>query len=158
MNHATKWKLAQLNIARMMYAPDGPEMQEFNDAVDSVNAHADASPGFEWRLVSGDAASGNDLVFNDPTWLVNMSVWADLESLLAFVRSDLHLSVMKRRREWFRSTSAPTMVLWWVPAGHIPTVAEAQERLEALREKGPSAYSFGFSETFPAPLAGSKPI
>jgi len=147
------WNLAQLNIAKMMYVPDGPEMQDFNAALDSVNAHADASPGFAWRLVSGETDSGEDLVFDDPTWLVNMSVWTELEALLAFVRSDLHRSIMKRRREWFEPISEETMVLWWVPAGHVPTVAEAQERLEALRKNGPTAYAFGFSAAFPAPCA-----
>jgi hypothetical protein len=153
MEKGTDWNLAQLNIAKMMYGADDPEMQDFNAALDTVNAYADASPGFAWRLVSDGEEFPDDLVFNDPAWLVNMSVWADLDALLFFIRSDLHLSIMKRRSEWFQSINEATMVLWWVPEGHVPTVAEAQERLEALRKNGPSANAFGFATTFPAPRA-----
>lgn len=147
------WNLAQLNIAKMIFDPDGPEMQDFNDALDPVNALGEASRGFVWRLKSDEEIPQEDLIFDDPSWIVNLTVWKDLHSLMAFVRSDLHLSIMKRRREWFPALSEATMVLWWVPEGHIPTVAEAQERLEALRKNGPSEYAFGFSEGFPAPAS-----
>ena len=117
-----------------MYDPDGPEMQDFNDALDSVNALADRSEGFVWRLVSDPDNQQADLVFNADTWLVNLSVWKGLDQLLSFIRSDLHLSVMRRRQEWFIPQNEATMVLWWIPEGHIPTVQEAQERLLALRK------------------------
>jgi len=145
------WQLAQLNIAKMMYAPDSPEMQDFNNALDTVNGSADASPGFVWRLESDAEKLADDLIFNDPGWLVNMSVWNELESLLSFVRSDLHLAIMRRRREWFESIDEATMVLWWVPAGHQPTVAEAQARLEWLRGNGSSIFAFSFSQPYPSP-------
>ena len=114
-------------------------------------ALGEASRGFVWRLKSDEEIPKENLIFDDPSWIVNLAVWKNLDSLMAFVRSDLHLSIMKRRREWFSAISEATMVLWWVPEGHIPTVAEAQERLEALRKNGPSEYAFGFSEGFPAP-------
>ena len=130
------WKLAQLNIARMLYEPDGPEMQDFNDALESVNAIAEASPGFVWRLVSGEVTPEEELIFDDPAYLVNLSVWNSLEELLAFVRSGPHLAIMRRRREWFESGEAATLVLWWIPEGHTPSVLEAQARLERLRGSG----------------------
>lgn len=145
------WNLAAFNIAKMMFDSDGPEMQDFNDALDPVNGLADASPGFVWRLVSGDEPRAEDLVFGDPSWLVNLSVWDDLDTLMDFVRSDLHLSIMTRRREWFRPLVEATMVLWWIPDGRLPNVAEAQQRLEALRRNGPSAQAFSFSSAFPPP-------
>jgi len=104
-----------------------------------------------WRLESEEENPQDDLVFNDPSWLVNLSVWENLDALTAFIRSELHLSIMKRRREWFRSQDEATMVLWWVHDGCLPTVAQAREKLEALRENGPSAAAFGFSDPFPAP-------
>lgn len=145
------WNLAELNIAKMMFEPDSHEMQDFNDALDTVNALAEASPGFVWRLISDDENPGDDIVFDDPSWLVNLSLWENLDALTDFIRSDLHLSIMRRRREWFEPLGEATMVLWWVPAGHLPTVAEAQARLEALRKNGPSHHAFGFSQPFPAP-------
>jgi hypothetical protein len=145
------WHLAQLNIAKMMYAPDSREMQDFNNALDTVNASAETKPGFVWRLESDPDESEGDLIFNDPGWLVNMSVWNELGSLLSFVRSDLHLAIMKRRREWFEPIDDATMVLWWIPAGQHPTVAEAQARLEWLRENGSSTFAFSFSQPYPSP-------
>ena len=145
------WNLAELNIAKMMYAPDGPEMQDFNDALDSVNALADGSEGFVWRLVSDPDDAHAELVFGDGSWLVNLSVWCGVDDLMAFVRTDLHLSVMRRRSEWFAPQAEATMVLWWIPEGHVPTVQEARERLLALRADGPSQSAFGFSETWPPP-------
>lgn len=149
------WNLAELNIAKMMYEPDGPEMQDFNDALDSVNALADRSEGFVWRLVSDPDSQQADLVFNDDTWLVNLSVWKGLDQLMSFIRSDLHLSVMRRRQQWFAPQDEATMVLWWIPEGHVPTVQEAQERLLALRANGPSQHAFGFSDTREPP--GEEP-
>jgi heme-degrading monooxygenase HmoA len=145
------WQLAQLNIARMRFEADAAEMKDFNDALDRVNASADSSPGFIWRLVSGDGDPDDEIVFDDPSWLVNLSVWENLDSLLAFVRSELHLSIMRRRREWFDAVDAATLVLWWVPEGHRPDVAEAQRRLRRLRDHGPSAEAFGFGQPFPPP-------
>jgi heme-degrading monooxygenase HmoA len=145
------WNLAELNIAKMMFEAEGSEMRDFNEALDPVNALADASPGFVWRLESNGDSPEDDLVFNEELWLVNLSVWESLEALTSFIRSDLHLSIMKRRQEWFESLADATMVLWWVPEGTLPSVAEAQKRLEALRNNGPSPYAFSFSESFPAP-------
>jgi hypothetical protein len=145
------WNLAELNIAKMKFEPESPEMQDFNDAIDSVNTLADASPGFVWRLESDGENPQEDLVFNDPSWLVNLSVWENVDALMAFIRSDLHLSIMKRRREWFQSIDEATMVLWWVPAVHVPGVAEAQKKLEALRKNGATENAFGFATIFPPP-------
>lgn len=145
------WQLAQLNIARMKYDPDGSEMDDFNQALDPVNASAEASEGFVWRLQSGEEESEDEQVFGDPGWLVNLSVWEDLDSLLSFVRSERHLSIMQRRREWFAAVEEATLVLWWIPADRIPTVAEAQERLEALRRQGHSPFAFGFNHVYPRP-------
>lgn len=143
------YHLAHLNIARMKFGWDDPAMKDFMDALDPVNAVADASPGFVWRLV--EETPGEALVWNDPDWLVNVSVWESLEALKAFVRSELHLAVMRRRRDWFTETVEAYTVLWWVPAGLVPTVQEAQARLELLRERGPSPEAFNFSDPFPAP-------
>ena len=147
---AGRYQLAHLNIARMKYGYEDPEMQDFVDQLDPVNATADASPGFVWRLEEeGDPAQY--LIWDDPGWLINISVWQDVESLRAFVRSRLHAAVMKRRREWFTPSAEAYTVLWWVPAGHRPTVAEAQDRLERLRADGPTPDAFNFVRTFPPP-------
>lgn len=147
---AGRYQLAHLNIARMKYGYEDPEMQDFVDQLDPVNATADASPGFVWRLVE-EGDPGQHLIWDDPEWLINISVWEDVDSLKAFVRSHLHAAVMKRRREWFNPTLEAYTVLWWVPAGHQPTVAEAQARLEKLRARGPTPGAFNFVRTFPPP-------
>jgi hypothetical protein len=142
--------LAQLNIARMKYAPDASEFADFVAALEPVNASADSSPGFVWRLVSEDNDSSDLAAFEAQGWLVNMSVWEKLEDLKSFIRSPAHLAVMKRRAEWFRKVEV-YMCLWWVPVGHLPGFSEARSRLEHLRLNGPTVESFNFARSFPPP-------
>ena len=47
--------------------------------------------------------------------------------------------------------------LWWIPAGHIPSVDEAKERLARLERDGPMPFVFAFQQPFP-PEAGSKAL
>jgi hypothetical protein len=138
-------QLAQLNIARLFAPIDSPELADFVANLDRINALAEESPGFVWRLQTeeGDATSidyfGNDII-------VNMSVWTDIESLKKFVYDSSHIDIMRRRQEWFEKTRERYMVLWWIPEGHIPTLTEAEEKLERLKEDGPTAEAFTFRE------------
>jgi hypothetical protein len=135
--------------------PGGPVLAEFMAALDPVNAVADSSPGFVWRLQTEDGNATAIRAFDEDT-MVNMSVWESLEALRAFVYSNrAHLDIMRRRREWFENHAEAFQVLWWVPAGHVPTVAEAEERLRVLRDHGPSAEAFTFRRHFPPPAAES---
>jgi hypothetical protein len=149
---AASFHLAQLNIGVPRGPIDSPVMREFHEALAPVNAVADASPGFVWRLQTeeGDATALHP--FGDERLLLNMSVWESLEDLRAFVyTSHAHPSFMRRRREWFQKMDQAFMVLWWVPAGHIPPIAEAEQRLELLRAIGPSRDAFTFRRHFPPP-------
>ncbi len=149
--------LAQLNISRML-APtiDHPVMADFVAQLDTINALAEQSDGFIWRL-TGD---GNDATslrpFDDERIIVNMSVWASLEQLQNFVFKSMHTAVMRDRKKWFekpgKTTPYPILtVLWWIPAGHIPTVDEAKERLAHLNEHGPGPAAFTFRDVWPEP-------
>lgn len=141
--------LAQLNIARWAI-PDGhPGRAEFESLIDGVNAAADAAPGFVWRLQSDE---GNALSFrflNDPDLIVNLSVWESWEHLKAFTYQADHLGVFRRRSEWFTEPDEAVFVLWWVPAGHVPDLDEAGERLTRLRDEGPSPEAFTPAQRFP---------
>lgn len=145
------YHLAQLNIAQMKYSWDSKEMDDFNRQLDPVNAVADQSPGFVWRLESDEGNAIEYQIFDDPGYLVNMSVWESLEYLNQFVRVPIHMDVMKSRMQWFEKMESASMVLWWVPAGHHPDVAEAQERLEYLRSHGPGEKAFTFRSSFDSP-------
>jgi heme-degrading monooxygenase HmoA len=143
--------LAQLNVALPREPLDSPRLADFMAALDPVNELADASPGFVWRLQTEDGNATAIRAFGGDT-MVNMSVWESLEALRAFVYSNRgHLDVMRRRREWFEEHVEAFQVLWWVPAGHIPAVAEAEERLLLLRARGPSPEAFTFRRHFPPP-------
>ena len=147
----TRWHIAQLNVGRTVAPTNSPQLAEFMGKLDEINALADAASGFVWRLQS-DSGNATDIqVSEDPYFLVNMSVWATIESLFEFVYRTAHTAVMVRRRQWFERPTEAHMVLWWVPAGHIPTVAEALERLDHLRRNGPSAHAFTFSRRYPPP-------
>jgi hypothetical protein len=145
--------LAQVNVARFAFPPDAPELRAFFAKLASINALADNAPGFVWRLV-GEGDDATDLRPDpaDAELLINMSVWVDLPSLAAFVYRSDHVTVMRRRREWFGAMDL-YMALWWVPADHRPTPLEALIRLRHLRDHGPTATAFTFRDPFPQPMA-----
>ena len=148
------WQLAQMNLSRLLEPVDSPRLQPFVARLAEVNALAEGSPGFVWRQVDGDEP-GNNLgtrPFGDDI-LVNLSVWRDVEALVAFVYRTAHGTVMRRRDEWFHPAVEPMTVLWWIPAGHRPTVAEAGQRLQSLRERGPAPEAFSLRQRFPPPVS-----
>ncbi|MEO4046738.1 DUF3291 domain-containing protein [Pseudomonas sp. CAU 1711] len=146
----SRHQLAQLNIVTLREPLEAPGMADFVANLERINALAETSPGFVWRLQdeAGDATAlrpfGEDV-------LVNMSVWADVQSLSDYVYKSAHAEMLKRRREWFDKAGQAHMVLWWVPTGHRPSPGEAAERLAHLREHGPSAHAFVFRHAFAAP-------
>jgi Domain of unknown function (DUF3291) len=149
-------ELAQLNIGIIRGPMDSPVMADFAAQLDRINALAERTPGFVWRLQTeaGDATAIRPFEDNE-NMLVNMSVWRDVEALNGYVYQSAHVELMRRRREWFERMDAPFMVLWWVPAGHRPSVDEAIARLELLRARGPTAQAFTFRTAYPAPAIGA---
>lgn len=144
------YQLAQLNIAKMKYPAEAPEMAEFMNNLERINELAEQSPGFIWRLQTEEGdATGID--FFGPDILVNMSVWKDSKSLHDYVYRTSHARIMSRRKEWFERFEDSYTVLWWITAGDIPTLDEANEKLELLRALGPTAAAFSFKQTFDAP-------
>jgi hypothetical protein len=150
--------LAQLNVGRALTPLDSPGMAEFMDLLEPINALADRAPGFVWRLQDDEGTGATGIkVTDDDQFIVNMSVWESIESLWAFVYDAEHLHVMRRRREWFERHAEPFMVLWWVPAGHVPTVEEAMARLARLQEGGPTPEAFTFKVRFDPPGGEAAP-
>jgi hypothetical protein len=143
--------LAQINVARMRAPLEDPVMEGFRSQLDSVNAVADAAPGFVWRLQTEDGDATALRPYDDPMVLVNMSVWESLEHLHAYVYQGAHVGPLRDRREWFLPYDGPMLALWWIPAGHIPTVAEGKAKLDELRRLGPTPAAFTFRKPFPAP-------
>jgi hypothetical protein len=146
------FELAQLNIARLKAPIESPLLADFVANLDRINAIAEASDGFKWRLITDDGNATSPRPFGDDV-IVNMSVWRDLEALRNYVHHSAHVEIMKRRREWFARAAEAYAVLWWVAAGHRPTVSEAAGRLENLRRYGSSPAAFTFGKAFPAPDA-----
>ncbi len=147
------YQLAQFNIAQFRRPMEHPDNAVFINNIDRVNTVAETQPGFIWRLVGeGGPDNAQDVkAYEDTDTVVNMSVWEDQQALENFVfRNENHLSIMRRRREWFDKIDV-YIVLWWVKAGHQPTVEEAKERLQQLRDKGPTVNAFTFRSSFPAP-------
>lgn len=147
------YELAQLNIGIIKGPMDSPVMAEFAANLERINALAERSPGFVWRLKTeaGDATALRP--FEDENMLVNMSVWQDVESLSQYVYRSGHVEVMRRRREWFERMGQAFLVLWWVPRGYRPSVPEAIARLETLRRLGPGPEAFTFRQAYPPPDA-----
>jgi len=141
-------KLAQLNIALAKYALDAPEIKDFVDNLDLVNGIAESSEGFVWRLKDESGDATNIKAFDDPNMIVNMSVWDSVDSLKNFMFRTHHRDFMRRKNEWFHRLAEDTYVLWWVEDDHIPSLDEAIERLEHLREVGDTPYAFTFKTNF----------
>jgi hypothetical protein len=142
------WHLAQLNVGRLLAPLESETLAGFVAALEPINALADGHPGFVWRLQTdaGDATSIRPT--DDDLFLVNMSVWSSLQTLRAFVYTTAHVDVLRQRRDWFERLATSHMVLWWVPAGHIPTVEEALAHLDRLRRDGPTPAAFTFRAPF----------
>lgn len=145
------YHLATSNVSRMLAGYEDAIMAGFVERLEPVNAIADASPGFVWRYESDDIEPEEVQVFDDKLILFNMSVWESVETLEKFAYQSLHLEVLQKKSNWFeRSTRAP-LVLWWVQAGHIPSVPEAKERFDLLWRDGPTPAAFTFKKRFPPP-------
>lgn len=145
------YHLAQINIGRLVAPLGDPRIAEFVAQLAPINALADEAPGFVWRLQS-DSGNATDIAYNDdPSIMVNMSVWESLEALRNYVYKSDHMKVLRDRAKWFEKMDKPYYCLWWIPAGHIPTVAEGRERLEHYQKHGATPYSFWFSQLFPQP-------
>ena len=143
--------LAQVNIARAKAPLDSPIMQGFVDQLDHINRLAEASHGFVWRLQTEEGDATALKVFDDELIIVNVSVWDSFESLKNYVYTGDHLSVLKDKKHWFEQASAPTLALWWIAAGHLPTIEEAKRALATLTTQGSCAEAFTFAKPFPAP-------
>jgi hypothetical protein len=129
-------------------------MAGFMALIEPVNAMADAAPGFVWRLQDGDGPGATALRPCGPDIMVNMSVWQSLEALQDFTyRIGAHLDAMRMRREWFHKMAEQHLVLWWVPAGHLPGIDEALHRLDLLRRHGPGPLAFTFREPCDPPVS-----
>lgn len=154
------FQLAELNVAQPLAPVDSPLLADFNAQLDTVNAAAEAADGFVWRLQDEDGNATSFRAFDSETMLINLSVWESIEALRAFVygavAEGLHKGVMRRRAEWFESAAQEHLVLWWLPAGELPDLAEAERRLLLLRERGPTPEAFSFRQSFDAPAPAAE--
>jgi hypothetical protein len=146
----SKYHLAQVNIGRIKTPLDHPTMSGFMKRLDELNALADRSPGFVWRLQTGE---GNATYFrpydHDDRILLNMSVWESIESLKNYVYRTSHADLLRQRHEWFEKFAGTYAALWWVPQGHRPSLDEAKQRIAYLDQHGPTEFAFTFKTTFP---------
>lgn len=147
----SQYHLAQLNIANAKASMDSSVMEGFVSRLDEIHALSDSADGFIWRWESGSADSSVVEVFGDPLLLVNLSLWESVETLKHFVYKTVHIELIRDREAWFDKMPEMHQAVWWVPAGHIPSVAEAKQKLDLLRREGPTDSAFSMSKPFPMP-------
>jgi Domain of unknown function (DUF3291) len=146
------WHVAQYNVATLVAPLDDPQLNDFRANLKPINELGDRSPGFVWRHQNADGNSTGTRVGDDPLVVINFSVWESIESLFEYTYHSDHVEVFRRRRDWFKDHFGQHyLAMWWVQAGHIPTVAEAEERLAHLKAHGPTPYAFTMKQRFPAP-------
>ncbi len=141
--------LAELNVGRLIAPPDDPKVAEFMQALDRVNGLGKRMPGFVWMMEgSGVPGMGNteNMIGGDPQRIANLTVWEDVASLEAFVWNTVHRQFYDRRAEWFEVLGEMHFVMWWIPAGSRPTLTEALQKLDDLRQNGPSERAFGWAD------------
>jgi hypothetical protein len=149
---AMTWHLAQLNIGRLRAPVEDPATAEFMANLDPINALAEATPGFVWRLQTDEGNATAIRAFEgDDLMILNMSVWESIESLADYVYRSDHTPFLRRRGEWFERLQEVYLVLWWIPAGTRPTIDEALGKLDHLKVFGPTAEAFTFRRPFPSP-------
>ena len=145
-----EWHIAQMNVGTALFPLDDPRLADFMNQLDEVNALAEASPGFVWRLKADDGNATSIKASDDPKFIVNMSVWQSVESLFDYVYKTAHRLVMARRREWFDRPVEAYQVLWWVEPGTAPSVADGLARLrhletgDASQDMRPEPYCVGW--------------
>ncbi len=145
--------LAQMNVGTILYDLTDPRMKGFVDNLERINALAEASLGFVWRLQDEAGDATGIQVTDDPRFIVNLSLWETAEALFDFVYRSAHTGIMAQRRQWFLRPADAFQVLWWLPAGEVPTVEAGLARLQRLRDLGPTPEAFTFKQRFPAPGA-----
>lgn len=147
-----KYHLAQINIAKLLKPIDHPQIADFVNQLDEINALADDSEGFVWRLK--DEGSNNVTEIESPfddNLIVNMSVWENAEMLKNYIYNSGHIKVFMCRKEWFDKPTNAHMALWWIEAGTIPTLEEAKAKLALIDKSGATQDSFLFHKVFDAP-------
>lgn len=143
--------IAQVNVARMIAPLDSETMAGFVAQLAPVNAIAGRWPGFVWRLQTEDGDATSVQAFDDAAVIVNLSVWETVEALREFTYKSGHRESLRQRAEWFEKAKEHYFALWWIPAGHIPSVEEAREKLEH-RRYGDTPAAFSFARIFPPEL------
>jgi len=149
-------QLAQLNIAHLNAPLDSPALSDFVDNLERINALAEKSDGFVWRLQTEDGNATSISYFGTQV-IPNLTVWKDIDSLHYFVYRTAHTQIMSRRKEWFERISEAYQVLWWVPEGHRPSLQEADAKLQQLRSNGAGPEAFTFKQSFTAPDSRDTP-
>jgi hypothetical protein len=148
------YHLAQINVGRLRAPIDDPQIAEFADALDEINAIADAAEGFVWRLQTDAGNATGIQTTDDPLFLINMSVWETADALFEYVYRSEHVDFMRKRSDWFERMAEPHMCLWWIAAGEAPTPAEGLRRLDQFRRHGPTEDAFSFRRQYPKPGKG----
>lgn len=142
------YHLAEVNIGRILGEMDSPVMAEFAANLNRINALAEGSEGFIWRLKDDSNNATSIPVTEDRFLILNMSVWRNIDDLFAYTYRTAHAEYVRRRAEWFERLKEMHMAFWYVPEGHVPTVTEAMDRIARIRELGPSPYAFTFKRRF----------
>jgi len=142
---APEMHLAELNIGRLIAPREDPRVADFMSNLDRINGLGKRMPGFVW-MMEGEEGEGNTAtaIDGDPQFIPNLTVWESKSQLETFVFDTLHAKFMDRRAEWFEILGDMYFVMWWVPQGHRPTLAEALGRLDHLRIHGDSDHAFGW--------------
>lgn len=144
----TTYHIAQINIARLKYSLDDLRVVDFVNNLDRINTLAESYPGFVWRLKDDTGNATAIKIYDDPLMIVNMSVWTSIEKLFGYTFRSDHIDVFRRSGEWFEKHKSANLALWWIHSGSFPSVKEGKQKLDYIRENGPTPLAFTFKKQF----------
>jgi GNAT superfamily N-acetyltransferase len=133
--------VAQLNVATLREALSHPDTREFQQGLAPVNALAESTPGYVWRLQSDEGDATSIKVATDPNTIINLTVWDSMEALFDFAYRSMHRDFLRRRHEWFLDADRRAAV-WYVRAGSIPSIDDAMSRVRFIDTFGESPFAF----------------
>jgi Domain of unknown function (DUF3291) len=152
------YHLAHVNIAWMHAAVHDEEMSGFAARIDEINALAEHSPGFVWRIPEAfvtpatlEPFEADFPGFQRDRLLYNMSVWQSVNDLHSYTFGTAHAELLNQRHQWIDRIEGASVALWWVPEGTLPTIAESVARLRLVRQQGPTQEAFTLRVSFPPP-------
>jgi hypothetical protein len=133
--------IAELQIERLIGPPEDPRLSGYHEAVEAHHEALRRAPGFIWTVKAGEMPE----LQSSPLDAVFFCVWESARDLEYFSYSAARKTFEVNRAVWFEPVPRERQVIWYLPAGQLPTGADALAKLDLRRLQGDTDAAFGLS-------------